>query len=621
MSSALVLAAALAAAATRESILSTVDVNGQPLVLSEGDDAFEQQLRANVEEHEQEARALCEQFYCDTPAGDGKNSSDFDAYPMSAVPSVDFPASFADRDVIYVSKEPLFTAAECDEVIRLAELEGHGLPSTRSGKYQIGKAFVKEMPSVLKWFNQALSTTLYPTLSNLFPELLPDPSTLRAHSVIIVKYNESLAQTDIHVDDALFAFTVALSDPSSYEGGGTHFEHLGRVIDMGRGHVTFRPGAVRHAGHAVTSGVRYVLGGFIMAADKVEHVRRLSERGSRQLQAPSPSEEGLRGAERLFNWALSLNGDCSHCHSNLGATYLRLQQPAQAEAVLRKQLALLPTDSDAYFSLGSALRAQKRTEEALKAFDSAVAIAPNDFESHVGRSACYSALSQPLDQIAACKAALAIRPDESQLWMEVGHAYMTRTLNDVVAAENSYLKAADVAPTHAAPHLALGRLLAQRSRLEEAVGHFRAAHSSEKEAFGEAKLAMAVGTARAQQGRLGEANANYAAALRLNPADAKLAASIAGMEATAKTVEAYASRVQNAVDALCGTPCQDIVDASGVKSCAETWTERCAASSLLRASTLRARSQSFAPTPAPSSCAARLGSVAGVQRLHEATHR
>ena len=297
----------------------------------------------------------------------------------------------------------------------------------------------------------------------------------------------------------------------------------------------------------------------------------------RQLQATSPSAAGLRGAERLFNWALSLNGNCSHCHSNLGATYLRLQQPAQAEAALRKQLALLPTDSDAYFSLGSALRAQKRTEEALKAFDSAVAIAPNDFESHVGRSACYSALSQPLDQIAACKAALAIRPDESQLWMEVGHAYMTRTLNDVVAAENSYLKAVDVAPTHAAPHLALGRLLAQRSRLEEAVGHFRAAHSSDKEAFGEAKLAMAVGTARAQQGRLGEANANYAAALRLNPADAKLAASIAGMEATAKTVEAYASRVQNAVDALCGTPCQDIVDASGVKSCAETWTERCAA--------------------------------------------
>ena len=311
-----------------------------------------------------------------------------------------------------------------------------------------------------------------------------------------------------------------------------------------------------------------------MAADKVEHVRRLSERGSRQLQATSPSAAGLRGAERLFNWALSLNGNCSHCHSNLGATYLRLQQPAQAEAALRKQLALLPTDSDAYFSLGSALRAQKRTEEALKAFDSAVAIAPNDFESHVGRSACYS-VSQ-LDQIAKCSGA----GDPSrrvQLWMEVGHAYMTRTLNDVVAAENSYLKAVDVAPTHAAPHLALGRLLAQRSRLEEAVGHFRAAHSSDKEAFGEAKLAMAVGTARAQQGRLGEANANYAAALRLNPADAKLAASIAGMEATAKTVEAYASRVQNAVDALCGTPCQDIVDASGVKSCAETWTERCAA--------------------------------------------
>ena len=34
---------------------------------------------------------------------------------------------------------PIFTAEECDQVVVLAEAEGAGLPSTASGKYQLGK--------------------------------------------------------------------------------------------------------------------------------------------------------------------------------------------------------------------------------------------------------------------------------------------------------------------------------------------------------------------------------------------------------------------------------------------------------------------------------------------------
>ena len=50
---------------------------------------------------------------------------------------------------------------------------------------------------------------------------------------------------------------------------------------MPQGYATFRPGSVRHAGSTVTSGLRYVIGGFIAVADRVEHVRRLNERGNR----------------------------------------------------------------------------------------------------------------------------------------------------------------------------------------------------------------------------------------------------------------------------------------------------------------------------------------------------
>ena len=44
---------------------------------------------------------------------------------------------------------------------------------------------------------------------------------------------------------------------------GTYFEHIDKVVDMEQGHVTFRPGSVRHAGAAIAGGLRYIIGGFI----------------------------------------------------------------------------------------------------------------------------------------------------------------------------------------------------------------------------------------------------------------------------------------------------------------------------------------------------------------------
>ena len=157
---------------------------------------------------------------------------------------------------IYVTDEPLFSAEECERVVAMAEREGAGLPSTKSGKYRVGKAWVKDMPNVLAWFNGALEQKLYPALAHLFPTIVSSPATLRAHSVAILKYNESHPATDVHIDDALLAFTIALSPSSNFEGGGTFFEALDTIIPMEQGMVTFRPGAIRHAGHAVTKGLR-----------------------------------------------------------------------------------------------------------------------------------------------------------------------------------------------------------------------------------------------------------------------------------------------------------------------------------------------------------------------------
>ena len=46
-----------------------------------------------------------------------------------------------------------------------------------------------------------------------------------------------------------------------------------------QGHATLRPGSVRHGGHAVSAGDRYILGAFLLIADSVEYVRRLNNLG------------------------------------------------------------------------------------------------------------------------------------------------------------------------------------------------------------------------------------------------------------------------------------------------------------------------------------------------------
>lgn len=129
---------------------------------------------------------------------------------------------------------------------------------------------------------------------------------------------------------------------------------------MEQGHATFRPGSVRHAGSTVTSGLRYVIGGFIAVADRVEHVRRLNERGNRLLLDPEVDQSGLQRAHQLFDWSLALNHKCSLCHQNAADALLRLGRAEAAEVSLRAQIALLPRDSDARFSLGVSLKEQGR---------------------------------------------------------------------------------------------------------------------------------------------------------------------------------------------------------------------------------------------------------------------
>ena len=122
----------------------------------------------------------------------------------------------------------------------------------------------------------------------------------------------------MHVDNGILAMTLAMTRKEDYTGGGTFFEHMGanEIVEMDVGHGTFRPGSVRHGGHKVTSGVRYILGAFLLIEDKPEHVRRLKNRGSEIRKAGD-----LDNAAKYFEW-IGYQSTVHHLPQGLGGNLI-----------------------------------------------------------------------------------------------------------------------------------------------------------------------------------------------------------------------------------------------------------------------------------------------------------
>lgn len=238
--------------------------------------------------------------------------------------------------------------------------------------------WLDNLPKTREWFNLRLQSTFFPLLSHLFPEIVSSPSILRAHAVSLLKYNTSHPRTDVHIDNGILAMTLAMTPRTDYVGGGTFFEHMGvdNVIQMDVGHGTFRPGSVRHGGHRVTGGTRYILGAFLLLEDKVEHVRRMKNRGSALRRTGD-----LDNAAKHFEWALALNPKCTTCLKDWAEILYAQKKFVEAEEKIRAALELLENhDSDALFNLGLVLSEQGRDDESILAYTQSVELNAEDAE-------------------------------------------------------------------------------------------------------------------------------------------------------------------------------------------------------------------------------------------------
>jgi hypothetical protein len=297
-------------------------------------------------------------------------------------------ADSLERNLFVSSKEtPLFTATECHDLIARAEHHFQQEPyngewgSLKSGRYPVSGFWIHSVPTVQEWFNDMVKSRLFPLLQAKFPNFVNSLDDLVVDNAYVFKYTpETGRRTDVHTDSGCLSFTICFNGgphaETDFEGGGTWFQGLqtiqksssgssgssteksptrtgndasGGVVEMSMGQCTVRPGGVRHYGCAVTSGTRYIIGGFCMNAKKVEYVRMLQNVGI-DLRAKGD----LIMATKAFEAAIALNPDTDGPYSHYAQALKDLGQEQKAQTVLEHCLTNVnPVSGEVAYSLGT----------------------------------------------------------------------------------------------------------------------------------------------------------------------------------------------------------------------------------------------------------------------------
>lgn len=396
----------------------------------------------------------------------------------------DFTENFNLAKAICVTSSPLFTSDECNQVIQNAEAHFQSTNNGKwttlaSGQYDVAGFWIKSIPDVHEWFNTAVKTKLFPLLQRQFPDFCSADDLVVDNAYLFKYTTETGRRTDVHTDSGCLSFTIALNAPNDYSGGGTWFESLNstttgsNTIEMDQGMVTIRPGGVRHCGHAVTSGTRYIIGGFCMHRDKVEYVRMLIGLG-----AERASQADYKGAEEAYIAALSINPNFDAAYPNLANVLEQQGKMQQAKEVLEYcHLFVNNKNAEVAYSLGVLYLNEGDYEKCKSCMNVCLESDDNDVDSlMVMAQACAGQGNVAGEE--AWYGRVTTTPgvtDEKAASAYCNLGVLKEGSDDEIQL---YEKGLALAPHHYQLRYSLGSALAGKQQYEQAAKHFRAAVES-----------------------------------------------------------------------------------------------------------------------------------------------
>ena len=181
-----------------------------------------------------------------------------------------------------------------------------------------------------------------------------------------------------------------------------------------------------------------------------------------------------RDSESLWRAAVEADPACALCVAKLGHALMERGQLGEAEAHLRRAVALRPERSGARNSLGTLLAQQGRHAEAEAEFHEALRVAPRLADAAANLGALYAREGKNAEAIALLRQALARAPWLQHARTNLAHALKnsgTRLARDSKPAEAAafFREAARLLPEDADIWRNLGQALVEQGELAEAI--------------------------------------------------------------------------------------------------------------------------------------------------------
>jgi tetratricopeptide (TPR) repeat protein len=186
----------------------------------------------------------------------------------------------------------------------------------------------------------------------------------------------------------------------------------------------------------------------------------------------------LVAAEALIRGAIAIDASLAVFHNNLGAVLRGMGRMDEAADAFRAAVTLAPEYAEAHSNLGTAMLALGDFERSLEAFRRSLVLNPRNPQAHCNLGAALLEYGR-LEEAAACfNAALEIDPGYSAAfhYLSLTRASSAVPQDEIALAERTLAEGEPGIDQRIHLHFALGRMLDQEERFEEAFHHIAEAN-------------------------------------------------------------------------------------------------------------------------------------------------
>ena len=305
---------------------------------------------------------------------------------------------FESDELVFATDTAIFSEDECSAVRNEAAAKiAAGAKSTFTMTDTNEDVGLHDLPETLRWLNDGAFARVTSLAAKCFPGAVDDPTKLFVYRGLCIHYNAAagLTHQPIHRDGALISCVVPLSKCDEYDGGGTYLEPLGRSFALEQGHALLHPSSVRHAGHRITSGERWVMVLFMNHVEMRygEHGRRFRARAQEVFEAAQEAAEQRDGPQEKGEGEEEAEEE---------------EVDEELECLLHALEVTDETDHEVWYDLGARAHEAGDTTEALRLYERASALNPADPLLLGNMGVAMLELGRPRDALRSYRRALAV---------------------------------------------------------------------------------------------------------------------------------------------------------------------------------------------------------------------